>query len=453
MAPCSALHAGALLGLAGHLLMHLLLLLSSGARAQEVSARSYTNYTVLRVTPTTDEQVRTLRGLEDRGVQWWTPPRRNFPCDAMISPDKRNEVVGVFTSLQLQPTVLHQDLQEYQARVDKELQPLLTSRFAPGDAYINNQRYLDFEEITTYIKELAANHPNKVRLHNIGFTHQKRNMTVVQLSNCFECKYKAVWVDAGIHAREWIAPATALFALSQLAENETSTAEMREHQDWFILPVANPDGYEFTHKKDRMWRKTRSNTSVPGCYGADPNRNFDFHWNEIGASSNPCSETYAGRKAFSEIEALNIRNFLYANKERFKLYISYHAYGNFLLYPWGYTADNPDDWKLLRSVAEKVNAAMVQAGSQEYTIGSSTQVLYPAAGGSDDWAKGVAGIPLSYTIELPGFDFGFQLPPSYIDQVARQSFEGLRVFAAEAKKVTRGRSRSPTSRPSQRSFG
>ncbi|KAE8748361.1 Carboxypeptidase [Frankliniella occidentalis] len=240
-------------------------------------------------------------------------------------------------------------------------------------------------------------------------------MTVVQLSNCFECKYKAVWVDAGIHAREWIAPATALFALSQLAENETSTAEMREHQDWFILPVANPDGYEFTHKKDRMWRKTRSNTSVPGCYGADPNRNFDFHWNEIGASSNPCSETYAGRKAFSEIEALNIRNFLYANKERFKLYISYHAYGN-------------------RSVAEKVNAAMVQAGSQEYTIGSSTQVLYPAAGGSDDWAKGVAGIPLSYTIELPGFDFGFQLPPSYIDQVARQSFEGLRVFAAEAKK-------------------
>ena len=29
------------------------------------------------------------------------------------------------------------------------------------------------------------------------------------------------------------------------------------------------------------------------------------------------------------------------------------------------------------------------------------QVLYPAAGGSDDWAHGGAGIPYSYTIELP----------------------------------------------------
>jgi len=26
-----------------------------------------------------------------------------------------------------------------------------------------------------------------------------------------------------------------------------------------------------------MWRKTRSKTKVPGCYGADPNRNWDSH--------------------------------------------------------------------------------------------------------------------------------------------------------------------------------
>ncbi|KAK3912817.1 Carboxypeptidase B [Frankliniella fusca] len=465
----------------------------------------WTCYTVVRVTPTTDEQVLALLGLAERapgsgpgqGVQWWTPPRRNAPCDAMISPDSREEVIAVLGRLGLAHSVLHRDLQDsieavdeadsrerarrstpntrrqrgrrrqaipftsgvpalpyrtpstllllvlkhpvlsagrYQTRVDKELQPLLASRFAPGDAYINNQRYLDFEEIDTYITQLQLSHPNKVKLHLIGYSYEKRPMRVVHLSNCFECKYKAVWVDAGIHAREWIAPATALFALSQLAENETATAEMREHQDWYILPVANPDGYEFTHKKDRMWRKTRSNTSVPNCFGADPNRNFDFHWNVVGASNNPCSETYAGRHALSEIEAKNIRNFLWDNRERFKLYISYHAYGNFLLYPWGYTADNPSDWQLLKSVAEKVNAAMELAGSQPYTIGSSTQTLYAAAGGSDDWAKGVAGIPLSYTIELPGYDFGFQLPPRYIDEVARQSFEGLRVFAAEAKK-------------------
>lgn len=81
-----------------------------------------------------------------------------------------------------------------------------------------------------------------------------------------------------------------------------------------------------------------------------------------------------------------------------------------------------------------------------------------AAGGSDDWAKGFAGIPLAYTVELPGYKYGFQLPPRYIDEVARQSFEGLRAFAKEVKRLrqTRGQAeqgaqgrRSPTSR----SFG
>lgn len=37
--------------------------------------------------------------------------------------------------------------------------------------------------------------------------------------------------------------------------------------DWYILPVLNPDGYEYSHEYDRMWRKTRSRHSeahVPG---------------------------------------------------------------------------------------------------------------------------------------------------------------------------------------------
>ena len=53
-----------------------------------------------------------------------------------------------------------------------------------------------------------------------------------------------------------------------------------------------------------------------------------------------------------------------------------------------------------------------------------------AAGGSDDWAKGVAGIQLSYTIELPGGDgYGFDLPASYIPQVGHHQMEAVRVFA------------------------
>lgn len=43
----------------------------------------------------------------------------------------------------------------------------------------------------------------------------------------------------------------------------------------------------------------------------------------------------------------------------------------------------------------------------------------PNSGPSDDWAKGVAGIPYSYTIELrdQGPVYGFLLPPKYKTQI------------------------------------
>lgn len=56
-----------------------------------------------------------------------------------------------------------------------------------------------------------------------------------------------IFIDAGIHAREWIAPATALYIIHQLAEN-ASVSWMYQNVDWYILPVFNPDGYEYTRE-------------------------------------------------------------------------------------------------------------------------------------------------------------------------------------------------------------
>jgi murein tripeptide amidase MpaA len=52
-------------------------------------------------------------------------------------------------------------------------------------------------------------------------------------------------MDAGIHAREWMAPPVALYVAHQLttAENRETLLELA---DWYILPVANPDGYVYS---------------------------------------------------------------------------------------------------------------------------------------------------------------------------------------------------------------
>ena len=54
----------------------------------------------------------------------------------------------------------------------------------------------------------------------------------------------AVWIDAGIHAREWISPATALYFINQLVEHpeDAQNRFVVEQLDLYILPSANPDG-------------------------------------------------------------------------------------------------------------------------------------------------------------------------------------------------------------------
>ena len=46
----------------------------------------------------------------------------------------------------------------------------------------------------------------------------------------------------GIHAREWISPATATYFIKELIERSHEIDSILKFYDVFILPVANPDG-------------------------------------------------------------------------------------------------------------------------------------------------------------------------------------------------------------------
>lgn len=52
-----------------------------------------------------------------------------------------------------------------------------------------------------------------------------------------------------------------------------------------------------------------------------------------GASTNPCAETYAGAKAFSEPETVALAEFV-KTFDNIRLYLSFHSYGQMLLFPY-----------------------------------------------------------------------------------------------------------------------
>ena len=57
-----------------------------------------------------------------------------------------------------------------------------------------------------------------------------------------------------------------------------------------------------------------------------------------GASENPCSETFAGPTPFSEPETIALRDFVSARSSEIKIYLSFHSFGQYVLFPYGHTA-------------------------------------------------------------------------------------------------------------------
>ncbi|EFX83249.1 hypothetical protein DAPPUDRAFT_239963 [Daphnia pulex] len=280
---------------------------------------------------------------------------------------------------------------------------------------------LGFHLIEEFLTELAAAYPNLMTHSVVGQSYEGNNMNFVKISTGGTGK-KAIFVDGGIHAREWISPAYVTWLIRELVENYAAHPQYVDNIDWYIMPVINPDGYRHTFAvngkfkrfftcQDRLWRKTRAPNAGSQCIGTDMNRNFGFHWDEGGSSDLPCGETYNGGAPFSAIESQIVRDAVLSVANQSVVYLTVHSYGQYWLTPWGYTPEYPADYPQLYDLAVRAVDKLTAVYGTQYTIGTSTNVLYIASGGSDDWAKGGAGIPYSYTVELRDTGkFGFELP-------------------------------------------
>lgn len=220
----------------------------------------------------------------------------------------------------------------------------------------------------------------------------------------------------------------ALYIINQLVEKSAANKQVLEKLNWVVVPIVNPDGYVHSHQKQRLWRKTRK-PNGRNCIGADANRNYAFKWGGLGASPDPCSDTFRGTEAFSEKEAAAVRDVLNKFLPQVKMYLSLHAYGPFILYPWGYAKELPDNWKQIDTMSKIGANSIKEATGRRYKVGSSAKLLYNAAGGSDDYALSL-GIPYSMTMELPrGGITGFDPPPSAIEPLVSETWIGIKAMA------------------------
>ena len=61
--------------------------------------------------------------------------------------------------------------------------------------------------------------------------------------------------------------------------------------------------------------------------------------------------------------------------EQAKLYLCFHSYGQYFLYPWGWTDVKPDDWQALDDLARNASQKLTALYGTPYTVGTSTNLL------------------------------------------------------------------------------
>ncbi|KAK2880304.1 carboxypeptidase O-like [Channa argus] len=291
-------------------------------------------------------------------------------------------------------------------------------------------KYHPMPEITNWMAQLVKEHPDVVSILNYGQTYENRNISLLKIGLNTGEKKKAVWMDCGIHAREWIAPAFCQYFVAQILQTykiDPKMEEMMKNIDFYVTPVLNMDGYIHSWKNSstRLWRKNMSpGPSGCDCYGTDLNRNFDANWGSIGVSYNCCSSIFCGHKAVSEPETQAVTDFVGRQKDDFLCFLTIHSYGQLLLLPYGhpnFTASNYDE---LMKVGLAAAQEIWKAHGKNYTVGTSPNVLYPNSGSSRDWAR-LQGIPFSYTFELrDNGTFGFELPEDQIQPTCEEAYRG-----------------------------
>ncbi|XP_020278345.1 carboxypeptidase B-like [Pseudomyrmex gracilis] len=360
---------------------------------------------------------------EEGSYQIWS--NNASVADIFIKNYMLRDIKHLFKNLSVKYDVL---LNNVQQAIDEENPSLSTAVLEDLEGRKGHRMewttYHRLDDIYGYLNYLADTYPDICSVRTIGNSIEGRPLKLLRISNGTP-DAPAIWIDGGIHAREWISPAAVTYIIDYLVENSDKL-----QTDFYILPVVNPDGYEYTFVTDRLWRKNRRKTnSVTGCMGIDLNRNFGYRWGGKGTSQMPCRDTYSGTGPFSEPETEAIRNFFDISAAQFKAYLTFHSYGQYILYPWGYDHRVPPDYNDLETVGRKAAAAMKKTGAGSvYTVGNSASTLYPAAGGSDDYAKALLKIKYAYTIELRDTGkYGFILPARYIIPTAKEALAAVEV--------------------------
>lgn len=293
-------------------------------------------------------------------------------------------------------------------------------------------------EIENKMDKLGEANPGMVHKVKIGETAEGRDLLAYRIGKGPEGEKPGVLVIGGHHAREWAGNGAVTETVEKVLAGYGKDPKMTEKLDqleMWVIPMANPDGYEYSRNADPDWRKNRSHHDGYDGVGTDLNRNYNalyrFHGDvpkrtddDKGASDDPKALTFRGPHALSEKESQSITNFMDL-RPNLKGVLDVHGFGRMILFPG---VEDKERDAHYREVADKINAAL---DDKKYTPLSIPE-LYPTTGDISGYGekKGM----LSMGLEI---GTSFQPHPDKIRDITNRGSNAVLAFIDEVVQENR----------------
>ncbi|OUR71430.1 peptidase [Arcobacter sp. 31_11_sub10_T18] len=290
------------------------------------------------------------------------------------------------------------------------------------------QLYRSYDESTTLFKNYEKVYPNLIKVESIGQTWEKREINLVTISSNINTSdsFPALFFTGTIHAREWIGHELAIDFVKYIVDNieiDPVLQTILSKATIYMVPCANPDGFEYSRKHFSFWRKNRRQ-NADGTFGVDLNRNFPIGFVK---SSNTTSNIYGGPEPFSEPETCALRDFV-ENHPNITIALDYHSQGNVFFPAHDFrhedTIDTTDMNILCANMAEEIR----KVSGREYGIhqGKPPAKLISGSGREFYYSKGA----ISTVVEV-----GTRNISDYINDMSENIREHIPALLAAVSEV------------------
>jgi Zinc carboxypeptidase/Carboxypeptidase regulatory-like domain len=233
----------------------------------------------------------------------------------------------------------------------------------------NPLAYMRYNDIVAWMQSVEAANPTIAKVVDLSAmlgtpqTFEGRSIYAMRISDNVQIDEDepSMLLVSCHHAREIVTPVLAMDAITRLTDGYGSvprvTSAVDNNEIW-IIPVANPDGYEFVWTGNNLWRKNRRVNG--GSIGVDQNRNYPQGWStSCSGSTSPGSETYKGTAPASEPETKTIMQL--SLDRRFAKVLDYHSSGRETLY--GYSCSSHPFTSFYGSEAQALSSASGYGGA------------------------------------------------------------------------------------------